>query len=459
MQGAWVWVIACATVIAVVLTGVVLVALWQTGVIFARSKDEAVLRKPPPPKEDKKAPAEPKEEPAAADEPGATDRSLEIVPLPEPTESQIRALVSAWLPDAPAQDAPARGAADVRTGDVAFDEWECRRSVLPCAVDLQPEDYFGYAIDTAGAIAVVGAPGVAAGAGCVFVYACQTPTQTLASPGTAGERFGLNCALSSTGATLAVQSARGVHIYRRSDGSYTLEKTLELGEDFHVLCANPDGCLWVSNQTGGAMQIYERGTDADWQHACTADFLAMDVSYEPETGHAWVASASGLRHWSRDQHAQWTENANWMPERALTTVRHFTSDQGQRMLALGEAHADVLTLVSAEDPHAQIDRVSIPGGRAANTNALFADHVLWWDAMRCLVVTVPLDTLRGMRSCGCTLAYQLDGATLKPVCMLRGAPEEPSAQFGSNVKLLDNAILVSASGANAARGAVWVFEK
>jgi len=454
MDRKWIWFIVISATV-VVLAGIALIVLWQVGILF-KQKEHPVQQKN----------AEPLNVTNDAAEVASTKAIVTIII--EPNEDAVRTTLTKWLQDdenvTVSSELESPNEKNTIQGDILFssDEWTCVRQRLDSPVQLKTGDYFGYSIDTALTdVVVVGAPGTKNSSGNVFIYTGQPPVskQTIDAPHSS-ERFGLHCVLSPQAQTLVVQSERHVYIYRRIEsGDYALEFTMSVQPDLQVLSASPENTMWITDQNQGLVHIYDRVGDT-WKAVQQAAYLAMDVSYEPETNHVWVASAQGLYHWSRDARGLWVENARWLGDMALTTLDQFAPQKGIHaginFLAVGEAHNDSMSLVTALNPHAVIDRIQVPGGRSTQQNALFADHVKWWDHAELLIVTVPLDN----RNCGSVMVYSLsEDSRLIPLGMLRAQEQESSAQFGSNIKVyMEKRLLISASGGDNTKGKVWIYE-
>ena len=341
--------------------------------------------------------------------------------------------------------------------------WKCARTHLMPPSPAEEGDYFGYAMDSQAQVTVVGSPGVSNGAGAIYVYGTELKVlQTICAP-TPGDRFGMACLLSPSAGLLFIQSASAVWVYLRNvpdDGTYKYSEKLDLSQEFQMLGCAPEGCLWLTNQNHCTTHIMERAIGGQWDPVVVVPLLTMQIVFDPQTQHVWTACSEGLHHWSKNLHGQWTENASWLQNLALTTLEKFTTlNGGNSYLVLGEAQFDRISLVSGLDPHTILDRVDVPGGHTADASVLFGDRVLWWNQAQLLLATVPLDAIHPVRNCGSVIVYQLSSDTrLMPVVMLRHSQLDLSAQFGSHIKLHDaTTLLISAPGAAGGRGAVEVF--
>jgi hypothetical protein len=461
------WIVVLA-VLFVLIAAIIMIALWQTDT-FNTTTESATKTQI---RIDDDKPSEPS---ASHDKDVNHISKTTVLPVPEAeqifetTEQQLKQSLDRWLKDVHMVDVRVGG--DMPADDevsreiiVAQNKWSCSRSILQPPGGALKGDFFGYSMDAAGGLVAISAPGVEHKSGAVYVFDQNLQHHQTLKASSRGKRFGISCLLSPDGKVLVVQSDDTVHIFRKADLDFVLEQELALDNYNQVLGAAPCNTIWVSNQTDGLIHVYDF-IDGTWQNVCTRSVMGMDMSYEPETKHVWLASSEGLRHWSRDLQGDWTENASWLTDIALTTVDQFEPKSGQHeginLLVLGQAHTDSMTLVSAMNPHEIIDRIEVPGGHQSHQNVLFADTALWWDTAQSIVVTLPLDYVNGTKHCGAVIIYQLtQDSRLMPVCMLRGDRVDAASQFGSIVKVhQDNALLISASGAGKGRGEVLVFEK
>lgn len=400
--------------------------------------------------------------------------------LPEASEEAVNELVATWLNIRPIH-------VDTHTLKDTYEPWigfsgDCQFTLKQMPLketELEEGDRFGYSMDTCSSLlgrCAIGAPGRNGGKGAVYVLdeKLDIIQQLTVSDDTASSpenmHFGIYCSLSPTGLYLAIQSDGYVRIYRWNGHSYEFESELFF-DNFHVVLGlAPEGTMWITNQSSNTLLVYERekGSGTSWIEVASAPTMAMDLVYEPTTDHVWVASAEGIRHWSRNTRHQWVENACWAEDNGLTAVDQFSPHRdGEHVLVLGQAQMDSLALVSAVNPYRIIDRIHMPGKFSASTSTaasccLFSEQVMWWPEAKRLLVTSPWDSVDGVRHAGSFTAYEIDSVgttTLSPTDCFRD-PAGPGymAEFGGNVKQLDTQrVLICSSGSNSSRGAVFIL--
>jgi len=265
-----------------------------------------------------------------------------------------------------------------------------------------PGDEFGYSVDASAGVLCVGSPGHMQGAGRVSLFLGGSPDSPLTyvcatnAPHGAGPRFGRGVKVTDGGRQVLVQSERDTHAYTVDGQEMVGAGTLQgLGRNVELLCAGPDGTLWVRHHGEGTMSVWERGGGGAWAERSRHHVDAMDVVYEPGSRHVWIASHQGLLHWSRDEGGDWSENARWMEGDELTSVTPFSPQSGPHAgvdyLFVGAAQHDTGRLVSAINPHRSVDLVEVPGGQVKGDGVLFGNGALWVEATHSLLVSAPLD--------------------------------------------------------------------
>lgn len=298
----------------------------------------------------------------------------------------------------------------------------------------EPCENFGFSMDACEDCLCVTASGIA------FIYDSDLKiAQVLRSD---EEHFGIQCIFSNDGNILLVKSSQSIFVYAKGGPQYAQSHQLNFQPKHRVLCVFDD-TIWISNQLEGQLILLEKNTENEWVTHATYDIMAMDATYEPSTGHMWVASAEGLKHWSRDSNGQWIKNADWLENMPLTTVHPFVPAEGHaagmKLVVLGEAQNDSVTLCSSMNPHQRIDRMEVPGGAKESPNVFFGDKLLWWEECDALVVSAPLDS----RQDGHVYLYEIShDIRMIPSVMLRSRVRE-GAQFSSDVCLLSGRLFVS----------------
>lgn len=419
--------IAIITISILVVVGSILAILWSTGNL-TKSDESVQLRE----LEDPSTPV---------------DKNDIVVTTDETSDDLITDTLNKWLDTGKNVDSKNNGdiTSEIYTPTVVKldEDWNVARSTLP-----HPPGYtsFGYSLDANSGVACIAAPD----SNSVFIYDGDLKLiQKIEGPD-GSKRFGLTTKLSEFNKYLIIQSESNLYIYKRDQGIYSIDQELEnIGDDYRVLSASPEGCMWIGSIITNNLHILERSSR--WSEVTVVDGLdVMDLSYDYKTRHMWVATTNGIQHWGKDSSSGiWNKNALWLPGTTVTSIEQFTPSTGPHsginFLMIGEAHKDTVTLVTALNPNQPIDKMSISTG----TNILYGSSILWWDDAKQMIITSPLDTLNNMVNSGSVVSYKMSkDSKFIPVCMLKSEVAKSSNQYGSNVKLLSSGIVLISSSYN-----------
>lgn len=397
-----IWVVA-----AIVVSLVVLLILWQVGVIGSSSSSDSFAS------------------------PSATERSDDGAALPTSAPLKIdvpplvsrgdQDLINFWLTVHP------------EVGDKTSQKALLHSDLVMVNLGKQVlhadpfGDKGGYCIHSAQGVTAVGHPD----AQKVTLYIGSVKGQVIHL---VDEEFGQNISLSHDAIHLCIQSKDSLYMYQFDKTEYTLSFTLPMTKERRVLCVTPDQVIWVTEPRSGRLVLYEYRDNQLEEHTSIEDIMAMDVDYMDESDHVWLACQKGLQHWSNVQ-GRWYLNNTWLEEQAFTTVHQFNG-----MLALGQAHKGTMVLCSALNPSSVIDSTKME-----SAIPLFSDSILWWEAKKLLVVSAPMYNVQYREQSGLVMFYKIQNNTLIPESMLTSGVA--NTQLGSMVELCGKDLIISRGNA------------